>query len=138
MIEKPIGHDLASFNALDASISQHFHEQQVFRMDHFLGEETVQNILALRFANPIFEPIWNRSAPGAYETLLRDLWVGDATHFMRTDQVRAAWELLQPIITTWDEIPATDFPNYAAGSWGPEAAERLIAAGGDAWLVPTL
>lgn len=348
VIEKPIGHDLASFNALDAAISQHFHEQQVFRMDHFLGEETVQNILALRFANPIFEPIWNRryidhvvitaaetlgvedragyyesagalrdmmqnhllqlfclvamepparynaddlrnrklealqtcrpipvaavaeyavrgqygagwirgdhiaayrneagvapesntetyaalrlfidnwrwqdvpfymrtgkrmaenvseisirfrevphnafpgtaelssqpvrlviqiqpregvvlkimakepglplrlrpvdmrfcyqevfgkSAPGAYETLLRDLWLGDATHFMRADQVRAAWELLQPVITAWDEIPATDFPNYAAGSWGPEAAERLIAAGGDAWLVPTL
>lgn len=348
VIEKPIGQDLASFNALDAMISKHFHEQQVFRMDHFLGEETVQNILALRFANPIFEPIWNhryidhvaitaaetlglegragyyegagalrdmmqnhllqlfcliameppvrynaddlrnrklealracrpipahavaefavrgqygegwirgdrsiayrnepgvapesntetyaalrllidnwrwqnvpffirtgkrmaddvteisirfrdvpqnafpgtaelssqpvrlviqikpregvvlkimakepglplrlrpvemrfcyqeafgKAAPGAYESLLRDLWIGDATHFMRADQVRAAWELLQPVISAWDNIPATDFPNYAAGSWGPEAAERLIAASGDAWLVPTL
>lgn len=347
VVEKPIGHDLASFDALDATINQHFQEHQVFRMDHFLGEETVQNILALRFANPIFEPIWNRryvdhvaitaaetlgvenragfyeragalrdmmqnhllqlfclvameppgrfnaddlrnrklevlqacrpippnavaehavrgqygegwiqgkhvaayrdepgvaadsntetfaalrlfidnwrwqdvpfymrtgkrmgenvseisirfrdvphnafpgtaelssqpvrlviqiqpqegvvlkfmakepgsplrlrpvdmrfcyqetfgkSSPSAYETLLRDLLVGDATQFMRADQVRAAWELLQPVITAWSEIPATDFPNYPAGSWGPEAAERLVAACGDAWLVPT-
>lgn len=348
VVEKPIGHDLASFDALEMAISQHFEAHQVFRMDHFLGEETVQNILALRFANPIFEPIWNRryvdhvaitaaetlgvenragfyegagalrdmmqnhllqlfclvameppgrfdaedlrnrklevlracrpippdavadfavrgqygegwirgkhvvayrnepgvaadsntetyaalrllidnwrwqdvpfymrtgkrmaedvseisirfrevphnafpgtaelssqpvrltiqiqpqegvvlkfmakepgsplrlrpvdmrfcyqdtfgkSSPSAYETLLRDLLAGDATHFMRADQVRAAWELLQPVITAWHDIPATDFPNYAAGSWGPEGAERLVATCGDAWLTPSL
>jgi glucose-6-phosphate 1-dehydrogenase len=60
IIEKPFGHDLASANELNASIKEHFAENEVFRIDHYLGKETVQNMLALRFANGIFEPIWNR------------------------------------------------------------------------------
>ncbi|MGH3003428.1 MAG: glucose-6-phosphate dehydrogenase, partial [Gaiellaceae bacterium] len=60
IIEKPFGHDLASAQALNAEIQQHFAEDEVFRIDHYLGKETVQNMLALRFANGIFEPIWNR------------------------------------------------------------------------------
>ena len=60
IIEKPFGHDLASARALNAQIQQHFTEDEVFRIDHYLGKETVQNMLALRFANGIFEPIWNR------------------------------------------------------------------------------
>jgi glucose-6-phosphate 1-dehydrogenase len=60
IIEKPFGHDLASANALNAEIKEHFSEAEVFRIDHYLGKETVQNMLALRFANGIFEPIWNR------------------------------------------------------------------------------
>jgi len=60
IIEKPFGHDLASAEALNAEIKQHFAENEVFRIDHYLGKETVQNMLALRFANGIFEPIWNR------------------------------------------------------------------------------
>ena len=347
VVEKPLGRDLASFRAIDDTLREHFAERQIYRMDHFLGKETVQNILALRFANPIFEPIWNRRyidhvtitvaeqlgvghragyyetagalrdmvqnhlmqlmclvameppviydaddirnkkldvlracrrirpedvpacaargqyaegwlegekvpayrgepgiaadstvetyaavkllvdnwrwqdvpfylrtgkrmaqtvseisirfrdvphnafpattgvnsqpvrlvmqiqpqegviikfiakepgsplrlrpvdmhfsyaeafdrpSPSAYETLVYDLMVGDATLFMRSDQVQAAWELLMPIIETWEANPAPDFPNYAAGSWGPEAAERLVARDGRAWLVPS-
>jgi glucose-6-phosphate 1-dehydrogenase len=347
VVEKPLGHDLESFRAIDDTLGEHFDERQIYRMDHFLGKETVQNILALRFANPIFEPIWNRRyidhvtitvaeqlgvghragyyetagalrdmvqnhllqlmclvameppviydaddirnkkldvlracrrirpedvtacaargqyaegwlegehvpayrgepgiapdstvetyaavkllvdnwrwqdvpfylrtgkrlaetvseisirfrdvphnafpamtgvnsqpvrlvmqiqpqegviikfiakepgsplrlrpvdmhfsyaevfdrpSPSAYETLLYDLMAGDATLFMRSDQVQAAWELLMPIIDTWAANPAPDFPNYAAGSWGPEAAERLVARDGRAWLVPS-
>jgi len=347
VVEKPLGDGLAAFQAIDRTLRAHFHENQIYRMDHFLGKETVQNILALRFANPIFEPVWNRryidhvtvtvaedigvghragyyehagalrdmvqnhllqlmclvameapvaydaddirnkkldvlracrpipadnvtafavrgqyaagwlegehvpgyrqeagidarsntetyaaikllvdnwrwqdvpfylrtgkrmtaavseisirfrdvphnafpaatglnaqpvrlviqiqpeegiilkfmakepgnplrlgpvdmrfsyrdafgkSSPGAYETLLRDLMLADATLFMRADQVEAAWRLLMPVVDAWAANPAPDFPNYPAGSWGPEAAERLIARDGRAWLTPS-
>src|SRR5579875_89354 len=60
VIEKPFGRDLASAQALDRTIHAAFDEDKVFRIDHYMGKETVQNVLALRFANAIFEPIWNR------------------------------------------------------------------------------
>ena len=77
-------------------------------------------------------------SPAAYETLIRDIILGDATLFMRADQVEAAWKLLQPILEVWEENPAPDFPNYSAGSWGPESAEALIARDGRNWMTPTL
>jgi glucose-6-phosphate 1-dehydrogenase len=60
IVEKPFGRDLASARELNALVQEHFPEREIFRIDHYLGKETVQNILALRFANGIFEPIWNR------------------------------------------------------------------------------
>ena len=348
VVEKPLGRDLDSFRAINTTLTRFFLESQIFRIDHFLGKETVQNILAMRFANPIFEPIWNRRyidhvavtvaetlgvehragyyehagalrdmvqnhlmqilcliameapvaydaddirgkkmdvlhalrpiskddvheyaargqygggwinsektvayreepgiaahsnaetyaavklfvdnwrwqgvpfylrtgkrmaaevsevsirfrdvphrafpnnagmamqpvrlvmrinpeegivlkfmakepgahwrlrpvdmrfsyreafqtpSPAAYETLIRDIILGDATLFMRADQVEAAWRLLQPILEVWEENPAPDFPNYSAGTWGPEAAEALIARDGRNWMTPTL
>jgi glucose-6-phosphate 1-dehydrogenase len=60
IVEKPFGHDLESARELTQLISRHFTEEEVFRIDHYLGKETVQNMLALRFANGIFEPIWSR------------------------------------------------------------------------------
>jgi glucose-6-phosphate 1-dehydrogenase len=348
VVEKPLGHDLDSFLAINAELTRHFHEEQIFRIDHFLGKETVQNVLALRFANPVFEPIWNRNyvdhvaitvaegegvgergeyyekagalrdvvqnhlvqllclvameppvsyapeeirsrkmdvmnalrrispetlhqvaargqyragwlagekvqayraerdvspvshvetfaalrlfidnwrwqgvpfylrtgkrlaadlseiairfrgvphcffpgcvglnaapaqlvvrikpdqgvqlhfaakepgycmclrpvqmrfsygeafgtdIPAAYETLLRDLMEGDPTLFMRADQVEAAWRWLMPLITFWDTNPPPDFPNYNPGTWGPEAADLLVAADGRSWLSPAL
>jgi glucose-6-phosphate 1-dehydrogenase len=60
VIEKPFGRDARSAEKLDATVHEAFEEHQVYRIDHYLGKETVQNVLALRFANAIFEPIWNR------------------------------------------------------------------------------
>jgi glucose-6-phosphate 1-dehydrogenase len=60
VVEKPFGHDLASAKELTAKLREYFREEEIFRIDHYLGKETVQNMLALRFANGIFEPIWNR------------------------------------------------------------------------------
>jgi glucose-6-phosphate 1-dehydrogenase len=60
VIEKPFGHSLASARALDTRIRRSLQEDQIFRIDHFLGKDTVQNIMAFRFANGLFEPIWNR------------------------------------------------------------------------------
>ncbi len=76
--------------------------------------------------------------PEAYETLLLDVIVGDATLFMRADQVEAAWSVVTPILEAWDAVAPVDMPNYQAGSCGPEAAEALIAQDGRSWLQPSL
>jgi glucose-6-phosphate 1-dehydrogenase len=60
VIEKPFGHDLISARELNAALMRHAHERQIFRIDHYLGKETVQNIMLFRFSNAIFEQIWNR------------------------------------------------------------------------------
>lgn len=73
--------------------------------------------------------------PEAYETLLLDVMLGDATLFMRADQVEAAWSILMPIIEVWEDNIPHDFPNYAAGTWGPEEAEALVARDGNNWIM---
>ncbi|HUY64124.1 MAG TPA: glucose-6-phosphate dehydrogenase [Acidimicrobiales bacterium] len=60
VVEKPYGHDLQSALALDQALHRAFEEAQIYRIDHYMGKETVQNVLALRFANAVFEPVWNR------------------------------------------------------------------------------
>jgi len=59
VVEKPFGRDLASAEALNATLAEHFDESQVYRIDHYLGKETVQNLMAVRFGNVLFEPLWN-------------------------------------------------------------------------------
>ncbi|HEX7291776.1 MAG TPA: glucose-6-phosphate dehydrogenase [Conexibacter sp.] len=77
LIEKPFGHDLASARELNAAIEAAFDEHQVFRIDHYLGKETVQNLLVLRFGNGIFEPLWNRTAIDHVQiTVAEDIGIG--------------------------------------------------------------
>ncbi|HEY3780060.1 MAG TPA: glucose-6-phosphate dehydrogenase [Fimbriimonadaceae bacterium] len=81
-----------------------------------------------------YEDCFKVQPPEAYETLLYDVMIGDTTPFMRIDQALQAWQLLAPVLETWENVPSADFPNYAAGSWGPEAAEALIARDGRSWF----
>ena len=72
-------------------------------------------------------------SPDAYETLILDALLGDASLFTRADEVEAAWAVVTPIINSWAEMPAPQFPNYAAGSWGPEESDALIEREGRRW-----
>jgi glucose-6-phosphate 1-dehydrogenase len=72
----------------------------------------------------------------AYETLLLDCMVGDATLFARSDSVEASWAVVDPIIQAWESRPPEHFPNYAAGSWGPAVADEFIARDGARWRTP--
>jgi glucose-6-phosphate 1-dehydrogenase len=74
-------------------------------------------------------------SPEAYETLLLDVMEGDATLFMRADQVEAAWSVVMPVLEMWQAHPPADFPDYPAGSWGPEQANTLITRDGRSWFV---
>jgi len=71
--------------------------------------------------------------PEAYERLICDCILGDGTLFARGDEVLASWNWITPVIERWAECPPSDFPNYASGSWGPKAADDLLAKDGHAW-----
>ncbi|MNK18662.1 Glucose-6-phosphate 1-dehydrogenase [compost metagenome] len=81
-----------------------------------------------------YKGTYEGDTPEAYETLLLDAMMGDQTLFMRGDQVEAAWELVMPILNTWESKKSINFPNYPADSWGPEEAEALIARDGFHWF----
>lgn len=68
-----------------------------------------------------------------YERLLFDCMIGDATLFQRADMVEAGWRIVSPIQDVWSALPARDFPNYSAGSWGPKDSDEMLAADGRAW-----
>jgi glucose-6-phosphate 1-dehydrogenase len=68
-----------------------------------------------------------------YETLIYDCMIGDATLFQRADNIEAGWHAVQPILDAWANNPPQNFPNYAAGSNGPAAADELLARDGRAW-----
>jgi glucose-6-phosphate 1-dehydrogenase len=72
-------------------------------------------------------------SPDAYETLILDSMLGDASLFTRADEVEAAWAIVDPIIDAWVDGPAPEFPDYAAGTWGPERADTLIERDGRRW-----
>ncbi len=80
---------------------------------------------------------FHRASPEAYETLLLDAMVGDATLFKRNDQVEASWSAIMPVLEAWQETEPASFPNYAAGTWGPAAADELLAKDGRTWFAPS-
>jgi glucose-6-phosphate 1-dehydrogenase len=81
-----------------------------------------------------YKDAYDGDEPEAYETLLLDVMEGNATLFMRSDQVEAAWKIIMPILEVWQTRLPVDFPNYAPDSWGPEDAEALIARDGNNWV----
>jgi len=80
---------------------------------------------------------FHHKPPEAYETLLLDVMLGDATLFKRADQVEASWTAVMPILQGWEAVSPDDFPNYQAGTWGPEEAVVLIAQDGRSWVQPS-
>lgn len=94
--------------------------------------------LSLRPAEMVFDYFQcSTMSPEAYETLLSDALAGDPTLFMRWDQVEQAWDAIDTIQEVWKNNAPSDFPNYKAGSWGPEAADELLARQGHAWVSNT-
>ncbi|PWT75282.1 MAG: glucose-6-phosphate dehydrogenase [Bacteroidetes bacterium] len=81
-----------------------------------------------------YKDAYDDNEPEAYETLLLDVMEGNATLFMRGDQVESAWKIIMPILEAWENRPPVDFPNYAPDSWGPQDAESLIARDGYNWI----
>jgi len=109
IVEKPFGRDLASAHELTDLISGHFTEEEVFRIDHYLGKETVQNMLALRFANGIFEPIWNRQFVDHIQiTVAESIGIeGRADYYEQAGAIRDIFQnhLLQLVALTAMEPP---------------------------------
>ncbi len=95
------------------------------------GQSMVLNPVDMIFN---YKDAYDGNEPEAYETLLLDVMEGNATLFMRSDQVEAAWKIIMPILDAWSTRPAVDFPNYAPDSWGPSDADALIARDGHNWV----
>ena len=147
VIEKPFGHDLDSARELNHQVNAVFNESQVFRIDHYLGKETVQNILVFRFANGIFEPIWNRNFIDhvqitAAETLgvegrgpfyekagaLRDVvqnHVMELLSFVAMEPPPSfdADSVRREKVKVWRSIPGIPITNAVRGQYGPGVVE---------------
>jgi glucose-6-phosphate 1-dehydrogenase len=141
VIEKPFGHDLESARALNGEILKVFREDQIFRIDHYLGKETVQNILVLRFANGVFEPLWNhRYVDNVQIAVAESLGVGHrAGYYESAGIVRDMFQnhLLQLLCLTAMEAPVRFDANSVRGekvkvlrSIRPLPADRI-----DEWVV---
>ena len=115
VIEKPFGHDLASAKQLNKTVNEVFPEESVFRIDHYLGKETVQNIMAFRFANQLFEPVWNANYVDHVQiTMAEDIGLGGRAGYY--DGIGATRDviqnhLLQLLALTAMEEPVSFDPN---------------------------
>jgi glucose-6-phosphate 1-dehydrogenase len=127
VIEKPFGHDLASAQELNAMLDAVFPASSVFRIDHYLGKETVQNLLALRFANALFEPIWNRGYVDHVQiTMAEDIGIGGRAGYY--DGIGAARDVIQNHLLQLLALTAMEEPlSFAAESLRAEKEKALAA-----------
>src|ERR1700683_3634165 len=127
VIEKPFGHDLASAKELNATLDGVFPPESVFRIDHYLGKETVQNILALRFANEMYEPIWNRSYVDHIQiTMAEDIGIGGRAGYY--DGIGAARDVIQNHLLQLLALTAMEEPvSFDADSLRTEK-EKVLSA----------
>ncbi|MGI8577794.1 MAG: glucose-6-phosphate dehydrogenase [Nocardioidaceae bacterium] len=127
VVEKPFGHDLASAEELNAVISEVFPPEAVFRIDHYLGKETVQNILALRFANQLFEPVWNSNYVDHVQiTMAEDIGIGSRAGYY--DGIGAARDVIQNHLMQLMALVAMEEPgSFDAASLRMEKQKVLRA-----------
>jgi glucose-6-phosphate 1-dehydrogenase len=127
VIEKPFGHDLASARELNAMLDAVFPPSAVFRIDHYLGKETVQNLLALRFSNTLFEPIWNRGYVDHVQiTMAEDIGIGGRAGYY--DGIGAARDVIQNHLLQLLALTAMEEPlSFAAESLRAEKEKALAA-----------
>jgi glucose-6-phosphate 1-dehydrogenase len=127
VIEKPFGHNLASARELNAMLEAVFPADSVFRIDHYLGKETVQNILALRFANTLFEPIWNRGYVDHVQiTMAEDIGIGGRAGYY--DGIGAARDVIQNHLLQLLALTAMEEPvSFDADSLRAEKEKTLSA-----------
>jgi glucose-6-phosphate 1-dehydrogenase len=127
VIEKPFGHDLASARQLNEIVNSVFGSDSVFRIDHYLGKETVQNILALRFANTMYEPIWNRGYVDHVQiTMAEDIGIGGRAGYY--DGIGAARDVIQNHLLQLLALIAMEEPvSFDAASLRAEK-EKVLSA----------
>ncbi|MBO0920820.1 glucose-6-phosphate dehydrogenase [Cellulomonas sp. zg-ZUI222] len=127
VIEKPFGHDLESARELNDIVSQVFHPDDIFRIDHYLGKETVQNLLALRFANQLFEPIWNGNYVDHVQiTMAEDIGIGGRAGYY--DGIGAARDVIQNHLLQLLALTAMEEPvSFDAASLRAEKTKVLSA-----------
>ena len=128
VIEKPFGHDLQSARELNNVVSQLFSPHEVFRIDHYLGKETVQNMLAMRFANELFEPFWNRNYVSHVEiTMAEDIGIGGRAGYY--DGIGAARDVIQNHLLQLLALIAMEEPtSFEASQLRAEKTKVLAAA----------
>ena len=127
IIEKPFGHDLASAKELDRVVSEVFDPSSVFRIDHYLGKETVQNMLALRFANAMYEPIWNNNYVDHVQiTMAEDIGVAGRAGYY--DGIGAARDIIQNHLLQLMALTAMEEPvSFSAADLTAEKTKVLSA-----------
>lgn len=110
VVEKPFGHDLESARELNRRVHNYFQEEQIYRIDHYLGKETVQNLLVFRFANAIFESLWDRGHIDSVQiTVAEELGVGDRAGYY--DQSGALRDMVQNHLTQLLTLVAMEVPS---------------------------
>ncbi len=127
VIEKPFGHDLPSARALNGALEAAFPADSIFRIDHYLGKETVQNILALRFANELYEPIWNRNYVDHVQiTMAEDIGVGGRAGYY--DGIGAARDVIQNHLLQLMALTAMEEPIHFDATHLRAEKEKVLAA----------